>query len=228
MSIILWFYVRRWSNSSLMWRYWYMYLLANGLMIFLPAMLKWSTKLPKGCTCCVHRLMLKDVASDLSRLKATKAHEFFGWHHLPTQRNIKTSLVHVQSCLHVFAHESQCFLWPRMTAVQKDVSHLQEALQQLNERNEYADRSILVAVNGFVVRILSYRIVAGTLCGTHGASSAGSQFRTRWAMMAPVQFHIFLRTRFWHPKLITETKKGEQISELHKPSESMATFIIYI
>ena len=147
---------------------------------------------------------------------------------LPTQRNIKTSLVHVQSCLHVFAHESQCFLWPRMTAVQKDVSHLQEALQQLNERNEYADRSILVAVNGFVVRILSYRIVAGTLCGTHGASSAGSQFRTRWAMMAPVQFHIFLRTRFWHPKLITETKKGEQISELHKPSESMATFIIYI
>ena len=80
MSIILWFYVRRWSNSSLMWRYWYMYLLANGPMIFLPAMLKWSTKLPKGCTCCVHRLMLKDVASDLSRLKATKAHEFFGWH----------------------------------------------------------------------------------------------------------------------------------------------------
>ena len=29
-----------------------------------------------------------------------------------------------------------------MTAVQKDVSHLQEALQQLNERNEYADRSL--------------------------------------------------------------------------------------
>jgi len=29
-----------------------------------------------------------------------------------------------------------------MTAVQKDVSHLQEALQQLNERNEYADRSM--------------------------------------------------------------------------------------
>ena len=92
-----------------------------------------------------------------------------------------------------------------MTAVQKDVSHLQEALQQLNERNEYADRSILVAVDGFVVGILGYRIVAGTLYDTHGASSAG--FRTRWAMMAPMHFHIFLRTRFWHPKLITETSK---------------------
>lgn len=143
-------------------------------MIFLPAKLKWSsTNPPKRCMCCVHCSMLKDVTRNQWSFKTESESlmGFFGWHHLPAQRNIKTSLVHVQSCLHVFVHESQRFFWPRMTAVQKDVSHLQEALQQLNERNEYADRSILVAVDGFVVGILSYRIVAGALYDTHRASS---------------------------------------------------------
>lgn len=48
-------------------------------MIFLPAMLKSSsTKLPKGCTCCVHRLMLKDVTSVIFQdWKRRKPHEFF-------------------------------------------------------------------------------------------------------------------------------------------------------
>ena len=108
-----------------------------------------------------------------------------------------------------------------MTAVQKDVSQLQEALQQLNERNEYADRSILVAVDGFLVGILTTGLCGDVIWYSWGVLRSFLNLFKRMGHDGPHAIPCLPpdsgapKTDYRNEQI---TKKGEQIIELHRLS----------
>ena len=148
----------------------YVMIYIHCLMIFSPASLKWSsTNPPKGCMCCVHCLMLKDVTSDLSRLKAKASWVFrmISFAYAKEYQDI------IGACPIMFV----CICsWVSVLLVTEDDCGAEGCVSATGSiaTAEWAERVCrqkhLSSSRWVFGWDLDYRIVVGTLCGTHGAS----------------------------------------------------------